>query len=164
MARLKRERWLLGCVLVLAGCAEAPKLTDMEHPQHGIVPREHPAFAADLTDCAAPVYARGLVVNGQRVNDRPAATAAYLAWLRQTYTYGEKPAAVQPVMAKQAPKQAPVKSAVVKPAAQPSNPSLVTGSTPAASQVEPQFVKDYFAYEKATWDCVRGKGWTELRG
>lgn len=166
MARLKRERWLLGCVLALSGCAEAPKLTDMEHPQHGIVPREHPAFAADLNDCATPVYARGLVVNGQRVSDRPAATAAYLAWLRQTYTYGEKPETVPPAtMAKQAPKQqAPVKSVAVKPASQPSNPSLVTGSTPAASQAEPQFVKDYFAYEKATWDCVRAKGWTEMRG
>lgn len=154
-----RNGWLLGCLLAIAGCAaQTPKLTDMEHAQHGIVPRDNPAFTADLNDCATPVYARGLTVNGRRIADRPAATAAYLGWLKETYTYtdaAEAPPPAPPPRSKQAASKQPMPRG---------NPSLVTGSTPAAGQAEPQFVKDYFAYEKATWDCVRGKGWTEMRG
>ena len=160
MARHWRTPWLLGCLLAMSGCGQTPKLTDMEHAQHGIVPREHPAFASDLNECATPVYARGLTVNGRRITDRPAATAAYLGWLKATYTYtdaAEAPA--PPTVPPPRPKQAAAKPAVPR-----GDPSLVTGSTPAASQAEPQFVKDYFAYEKATWDCVRAKGWAEMRG
>lgn len=142
----------LGLALAAAACGPSPKLTDMEHAQHGIVPREHIAFTADLNDCATPVYARGLVVNGRKLTDRQGATAAYQGWLKEAYTYTD---------AAEAPPRPPAKAKLV---AQRDARSLVTGSTSGVAQAEPAFVKDYFAFEKATWDCVRAKGWSELRG
>ena len=144
--------WLQVSAAFLAGisltaCAAAPdrgpKFAAIQHQAHGVVGRDHPAFRKDLDDCGSSVYARGIVMNGQRVSERAAADKIYM-----DYMIG--------VIAR--PGAAPMAAAEAA-----RDPVLVTGSTkaPAALGSEPAWVREYLALDRATRECVRAKGWVE---